>query len=131
MTKFSTDYQPTHDRSEARKEAASITRALKRIVASPDMKFGTNDKVTIADRIARKLAERAVKGDLHAIEMTMTRVDGKPVDRQAITDSGGEDVELDPRTFTTILLSNAAEAGLTPDDVLLLLSRSRPKAFKP
>ena len=126
MTKFSTDNQPTHDRSAAGRQSNSFKNTLDYLLKQPAVKLGTNDRVPVRERLCRAWIKAGLKGNVAAIEKIADRVDGKVVDKQAFTDTDGNDAELDPRAFVNFLIRKGEEAGLTPEAMLALLGKPKP-----
>ena len=62
-------------------------------------------KLTNAERIARAWIKQAASGNMQAIEKATDRIDGKVVDKQALTDSAGNDRQL-TRAELGVLLSD-------------------------
>ena len=66
-------------------------------------------KITNAERIARTWLKLAASGNMTAIEKAADRIDGKVVDKQALTDAAGDDVQLDDRAFAVWLAAKLAK----------------------
>ena len=125
MTKFTTDYQPNHDRVAAGKQSHSFKNTLDYLLKQPDIKFGTNDRVPVRERLCRAWIKAGLKGNVAAIEKIADRVDGKVVDKQAITDTDGNDADIDMRWVANLLIRKGKEAGLTDEAILTLFGKPK------
>ena len=65
-------------------------------------------KTTNAERVARAHLAKALKGDATLIKEAYDRLDGKVVDKHALTDSDGNDAQLDDRAFAVWLAAKLA-----------------------
>ena len=100
-TRFSSTYRPSPDN---RTPAWSIQHALRRLMAQQ----AAGGKATNAERVASAWLKQAVRGNMTAIDKAAERIDGKVVDKQALTDAAGQDVQLDDRAFAVWLASKLA-----------------------
>lgn len=101
-TRFSKAYQPSPDK---RVPAWSIQHALRRLMAQ-EIAPG----VTHAQAVAQAHLRRALEGDMPAVKEAYDRIDGKTVDKQALTDAEGHDVQLDDRAFAVWLASKLGKS---------------------
>ena len=107
--RFSATYQPS---PEKLKERGSIAAMLRYAMHDTELRSpGGNGKVKItnAERIARTWLKLAAAGNMQAIEKAADRIDGKVVDKQALTDAAGDDVQLDDRAFAVWLAAKLAK----------------------
>ena len=107
-TRFSNTYQPA---PEKLKDRGSIQACLRRLmhdtqIRGPGVGGG---KMTNAERVARVHLQKALKGDPSLLKEAYERIDGKVVDKQALTDAAGDDVQLDDRAFAVWLAAKLAK----------------------
>lgn len=107
-TRFSSTFQPA---PEKLKDRGSIQAALRRLMHDTEIRGPGvgGGKMTNAERVARVHLQKALKGDAPLLKEAYDRIDGKVVDKQALTDSEGKDVELDDRAFAVWLASKLAK----------------------
>ena len=107
--RFSATYQPS---PEKLKDRGSIAAMLRYAMHDTELRSpggnGKGGKITNAERIARTWAKLAASGNMTAIDKAAERIDGKVVDKQALTDAAGQDVALDDRAFAVWLASKLA-----------------------
>ena len=99
---------------EKLKNRGSIAAMLRHAMHDTTMR-APSGPITNAERVARTWLKLAASGNMAAIDKAAERIDGKVVDKQALTDAAGEDVQLDDRAFAVWLAAKLA----------------RPKADKP
>ena len=107
--RFSATYQPEPERL---KDRGSIAASLRRLMHDTQTREPGNAgsfKITNAERVARAWLKQAASGNMQAIEKAADRIDGKVVDKQALTNADGDDVELDDRAFAVWLASKLAK----------------------
>ena len=106
-TRFSSTYQPA---PEKLKDRGSIQAALRRLMHDTDVRGPGvgGGKMTNAERVARVHLAKALKGDAPLLKEAYDRIDGKVVDKQALTNAEGEDVQLDDKAFAVWLASKLA-----------------------
>ena len=102
--RFSATCQPT---PEKLKDRGSISAMLRHAMHDTDLR-APSGKITNAERIARTWLKLAASGNMTAIDKAAERIDGKVVDKQALTDAAGQDVQLDDRAFAVWLASKLA-----------------------
>ena len=69
---------------------------------------GPGARMTNAERVARVHLKRALAGDGAMLKEAYERIDGKVVDKQALTNAEGDDVQLDDRAFAVWLAAKLA-----------------------
>ena len=104
-TRFSSTLQPT---PEKLKERGSITAMLRHAMHDTEMR-APSGKITNAERIARTWLKLAASGNMQAIDKAAERIDGKVVDKQALTDAARDDVQIDDRAFAVWLAAKLAK----------------------
>ena len=104
-TRFSATYQPE---PEKLKDRGSIQACLRRLMHDTEVR-SPGARMTNAERVARVHLAKALKGDPSLLKEAYERIDGKVVDKQALTDAAGDDVQLDDRAFAVWLAAKLAK----------------------
>ena len=107
-TRWSSTLQPNPEKLSGR---GSIAAMLRYAMHDTQLRAPAGP-ITNAERIARTWAKLAASGNMTAIDKAAERIDGKVVDKQALTTADGEDVQLDDRAFAVWLASKLAAPKL-------------------